>query len=110
MSQQLYAPIEVDKTAARRMVNPVTGNEYFLDARGGVNAQDVDVPWFRCQGFVSAGAGTTMYSPIEVARAASRPVVSPITGTTYFLDGRGSAAFAAADVGWAQAQGFISGV
>jgi hypothetical protein len=109
MAQQVFAPIEVSKSLSRRLHNHVTGNAYTLDARGSALAQDVDVSWFLVQGFTLTGGTSAMYGPIGVAKAASRPVVSPVTGTTYFLDGRGGAAVAAAaDVAWLKTQGYLA--
>jgi hypothetical protein len=109
MAQLLFAPIEVSKSLSRRLHNHVTGNAYVLDARGTVLAQDVDVAWFQTQGFTLTAGTSAMYGPIGVAKAASRPVTSPVTGTIYYLDGRGGAVVAAAaDVAWLRTQGYLA--
>jgi hypothetical protein len=58
----MYAAIEAAKAAGGPITNPITGNTYVLNSRGGADIATADVPWFQALGFV-AGAATTAADP-----------------------------------------------
>jgi hypothetical protein len=106
----MFAPYEAASAMARRIHNPNISQAYQVDSRGSVQVAAGDVAWFQTQGFslvpTALGGQSLMYAPYAPNQEFARAITNPNTGNTTYFNSAGSAAVAAADVGWFQAQGF----